>query len=127
MTATRTRNTVTVRGLAQLLQQYGITGDWAESPPPEPSERWADCEACGAHPCTPAQAATVAALFDDLRAANAPAPFACYPHCWGEIIIEWDTNGCRVVVTLCPRGGASVIVVTRHAPTCFFDLEGVKQ
>jgi hypothetical protein len=119
------QSTITAPELAQLLQQYGIVGDWSDVPPPVPDPNWGDCEACGYHPCTERQAEVVGALYEALRAAGAPAPFTYYPHCWGEVFIEWAGAGpSRIIVCLQPGRITDVMVSAPPVAAYSFDLVG---
>lgn len=85
---------------AALLRATCDGGHWGDVPRLIANPEWDDCEACGHHPCTEAQAADLNDLFARLKDLGAPAPCCCYPHCAGAVFVEWDSDDGRRSVIL---------------------------
>ena len=76
----------------ELLKQH-CHGDWWDKVVPfKANPEWGDCECCGFHPLTEVDADKLNKLVETVKNAGGPSPESIYPHCSGDIFIEWHST-----------------------------------
>jgi hypothetical protein len=119
--------TVTHEEFAALLTKYCATekDEWPNVPHQIPLARHSDCEACGVHPLSQANADELNALFDKLKALNAPAPGCVWVQCKEEVFISWYSadERCKYRICLDMSCRSAMVSSGEEFPTYFVTLE----
>jgi len=109
----------------ELLKQH-CHGDWWDKVVPfKANPEWGDCECCGFHPLTEVDADKLNKLVETVKNAGGPSPESIYPHCSGDIFIEWhSTDGENsIAMDLNNPFGTDALVRLGKVPIYFVKIE----
>lgn len=108
-----------------LLKQH-CQGDWWDKVVPFKADpEWGYCECCTYHPLTEVDAEKLNKLVETIKSAGGPSPTSIYPHCCGDILIEWHSMDGEntIVMDLNNPFGTDALVRLGKVPIYFVKIE----
>lgn len=108
-----------------LLKQHCQGNWWEKVTRFKPDPKWGNCECCTYHPLTEADAIKLNKLMDTIEGNGGPSPTSIYPHCSGDIFIEWHSsdNENSIVMDLNNPFGTDALVRLGKTPIYFVKIE----